>query len=177
MAAKQEPSSSKWSVCRKQGRWAGSSTGVMKFIRNLISMGLQRYKRNTAKTGKAPSKNRKGHAPLLLQATIHIRVCKNTVSDTRCQTSPDPDVRHAKTPDVRHAKTRVSDMPRPGCRTYPVRQSGKLASQRESISVKRGENVRTNSRKRQAAKQKTDKMIQPSVSFAILHFVIFSYSN
>ena len=54
-------------------------------------MGLQR---NTAKTGKAPSKNRKGHAPLLLQATIHIRVCKNTVSDTR-----------------------VSDMPRPGCRT------------------------------------------------------------
>ena len=74
-----------------------------------------------------------------------------------CQTYQDP--------DVRHAKTRVSDIPRPGCRTYPVRQSGKLASQRESISVKRGENVRTNSRKRQAAKQKTDKMIQPSVFF------------
>ena len=74
-----------------------------------------------------------------------------------CQTYQDP--------NVRHAKTRMSDMPRPGCRTYPVRQSGKLASQRESISVKRGENVRTNSRKRQAAKQKTDKMIQPSVFF------------
>ena len=82
-----------------------------------------------------------------------------------CQTYQDP--------DVRHAKTRVSDIPRPGCRTYPVRQSGKLASQRESISVKRGENVRTNSRKRQAAKQKTDKMIQPSVFF----FAIFAFCN
>ena len=40
-----------------------------------------------------------------------------------CQTYQDP--------DVRHAKTRVSDIPRPGCRTYPVRQSGKLASQRQ----------------------------------------------
>ena len=78
---------------------------------------------------------------------------------------PTPGCQTCRDPDVRHAKTRVSDIPRPGCRTYPVRQSGKLASQRESISVKRGENVRTNSRKRQAAKQKTDKMIQPSVFF------------
>ena len=29
-----------------------------------------------------------------------------------CQTYQDP--------DVRHTKTRVSDIPRPGCRTYPV---------------------------------------------------------
>ena len=137
---------------RKRGRWS------YLFFRGKIQ-------RNTAKTGKAPSKNRKGHAPLLLQATIHIRVCKNTVSDTRVSDIPRPGCQTCQDPDVRHAKTRVSDMPRPGCRTYPVRQSGKLASQRESISVKRGENVRTNSRKRQAAKQKTDKMIQPSVFF------------
>ena len=151
-------------------------------------MGLQRYKEILQKPEKHLLKTAKDMLRCFFRQLYIIRVCKNTVSDTRvsdiprpeCQTRQDPDVRHAKTrvsdmprpgcrtcqdPGVGHTKTRVSDIPRPGCRTYPVRQSGKLASQRESISVKRGENVRTNSRKRQAAKQKTDKMIQPSVFF------------
>ena len=46
-----------------------------------------------------------------------IRVCKNTVSDTRVSDIPRPECQTRQDPDVRHAKTRVSDMPRPGCRT------------------------------------------------------------
>ena len=128
-------------------------------------MGLQRYKEILQKPEKHLLKTAKDMLRCFFRQLYIIRVCKNTVSDTRVSDIPRPECQTRQDPDVRHAKTRVSDMPRPGCRTYPVRQSGKLASQRESISVKRGENVRTNSRKRQAAKQKTDKMIQPSVFF------------
>ena len=128
-------------------------------------MGLQRYKEILQKPEKHLLKTAKDMLRCFFRQLYIIRVCKNTVSDTRVSDIPRPECQTRQDPDVRHAKTRVSDIPRPGCRTYPVRQSGKLASQRESISVKRGENVRTNSRKRQAAKQKTDKMIQPSVFF------------
>ena len=128
-------------------------------------MGLPSYKEILQKPEKHLLKTAKDMLRCFFRQLYIIRVCKNTVSDTRVSDIPRPECQTRQDPDVRHAKTRVSDMPRPGCRTYPVRQSGKLASQRESISVKRGENVRTNSRKRQAAKQKTDKMIQPSVFF------------
>ena len=120
-------------------------------------MGLQRYKEILQKPEKHLLKTAKDMLRCFFRQLYISAYAKTPCLTPGCQTYQDP--------DVRHAKTRVSDIPRPGCRTYPVRQSGKLASQRESISVKRGENVRTNSRKRQAAKQKTDKMIQPSVFF------------
>jgi len=118
---------------------------------------LQRYKEILQKPEKHLLKTAKDMLRCFFRQLYISAYARTPCLTPGCQTYQDP--------DVRHAKTRVSDMPRPGCRTYPVRQSGKLASQRESISVKRGENVRTNSRKRQAAKQKTDKMIQPSVFF------------
>ena len=127
-------------------------------------MGLQRYKEILQKPEKHLLKTAKDMLRCFFRQLYISAYARTPCLTPGCQTYQDP--------DVRHTKTRVSDMPRPGCRTYqdpcrtyPVRQSGKLASQRESISVKRGENVRTNSRKRQAAKQKTDKMIQPSVFF------------
>ena len=128
-------------------------------------MGLQRYKEILQKPEKHLLKTAKEMLRCFFRQLYISAYARTPCLTPGCQTYQDP--------DVRHAKTRVSDIPRPGCRTYqdpgvghiPVRQSGKLASQRESISVKRGENVRTNSRKRQAAKQKTDKMIQPSVFF------------
>ena len=120
-------------------------------------MGLQRYKEILQKPEKHLLKTAKDMLRCFFRQLYISAYARTPCLTPGCQTYQDP--------DVRHAKTRMSDMPRPGCRTYPVRQSGKLASQRESISVKRGENVRTNSRKRQAAKQKTDKMIQPSVFF------------
>ena len=120
-------------------------------------MGLQRYKEILQKPEKHLLKTAKDMLRCFFRQLYISAYARTPCLTPGCQTYQDP--------DVRHAKTRVSDIPRPGCRTYPVRQSGKLASQRESISVKRGENVRTNSRKRQAAKQKTDKMIQPSVFF------------
>ena len=120
-------------------------------------MGLQRYKEILQKQEKHLLKTAKDILRCFFRQLYISAYARASCLTPGCQTYQDP--------DVRHAKTRVSDMPRPGCRTYPVRQSGKLASQRESISVKRDENVRTNSRKRQAAKQKTDKMIQPSVFF------------
>ena len=118
-------------------------------------MELQRYKEILQKPEKHLLKTAKDMLRCFFRQLYISAYARTPCLTPGCQTYQDP--------DVRHAKTRVSDIPRPGCRTYPVRQSGKLASQRESISVKRGENVRTNSRKRQAAKQKTDKMIQPSV--------------
>ena len=118
---------------------------------------LQRYKEILQKPEKHLLKTAKDMLRCFFRQLYISAYARTPCLTPGCQTYQDP--------DVRHAKTRVSDIPRPGCRTYPVRQSGKLASQRESISVKRGENVRTNSRKRQAAKQKTDKMIQPSVFF------------
>jgi|GEM_PF-1051369 len=121
------------------------------------NFGLQRYKEILQKPEKHLLKTAKDMLRCFFRQLYISAYAKTPCLTPGCQTYQDP--------DVRHAKTRVSDIPRPGCRTYPVRQSGKLASQRESISVKRGENVRTNSRKRQAAKQKTDKMIQPSVFF------------
>ena len=120
-------------------------------------MGLQRYKEILQKPEKHLLKTAKDMLRCFFRQLYISAYARTPCLTPGCQTYQDP--------DVRHAKTRVSDIPRPGCRTYPVRQSGKLASQRESISVKRGENVRTNSRKRQAAKQKTDKMIQSSVFF------------
>ena len=120
-------------------------------------MELQRYKEILQKPEKHLLKTAKDMLRWFFRQLYISAYARTPCLTPGCQTYQDP--------DVRHAKTRVSDIPRPGCRTYPVRQSGKLASQRESISVKRGENVRTNSRKRQAAKQKTDKMIQPSVFF------------
>ena len=120
-------------------------------------MELQRYKEILQKPEKHLLKTAKDMLRCFFRQLYISAYARTPCLTPGCQTYQDP--------DVRHAKTRVSDIPRPGCRTYPVRQSGKLASQRESISVKRGENVRTNSRKRQAAKQKTDKMIQPSVFF------------
>lgn len=143
-------------------------------------MGLQRYKEILQKPEKHLLKTAKDMLRCFFRQLYISAYARTLCLTPGCQTYQDPDVRHAKTrvsdmprpgcqtyqdPGVGHTKTRVSDISRPGCRTYPVRQSGKLASQRESISVKRGENVRTNSRKRQAAKQKTDKMIQPSVFF------------
>ena len=126
-------------------------------------MGLQRYKEILQKPEKHLLKTAKDMLRCFFRQLYISAYARTPCLTPGCQTYQDP--------DVRHAKTRVSDIPRPGCRTYPVRQSGKLASQRESISVKRGENVRTNSRKRQAAKQKTDKMIQSSVFFC--YFCIF----
>ena len=123
-------------------------------------MGLQRYKEILQKPEKHLLKTEKDMLRCFFRQLYISAYARTPCLTPGCQTYQDP--------DVRHAKTRVSDIPRPGCRTYPVRQSGKLASQRESISVKRGENVRTNSRKRQAAKQKTDKMIQPSVFFCYI---------
>ena len=123
-------------------------------------MGLQRYKEILQKPEKHLLKTAKDMLRCFFRQLYISAYARTPCLTPGCQTYQDP--------DVRHAKTRVSDIPRPGCRTYPVRQSGKLASQRESISVKRGENVRTNSRKRQAAKQKTDKMIQPSVFFCYI---------
>lgn len=123
-------------------------------------MGLQRYKEILQKPEKHLLKTAKDMLRCFFRQLYISAYARTPCLTPGCQTYQDP--------DVRHAKTRVSDIPRPGCRTYPVRQSGKLASQRESISVKRGENVRTNSRKRQAAKQKTDKMIQSSVFFCYI---------
>lgn len=123
-------------------------------------MELQRYKEILQKPEKHLLKTAKDMLRCFFRQLYISAYARTPCLTPGCQTYQDP--------DVRHAKTRVSDIPRPGCRTYPVRQSGKLASQRESISVKRGENVRTNSRKRQAAKQKTDKMIQPSVFFCYI---------
>ena len=120
-------------------------------------MELQRYKEILQKPEKHLLKTAKDMLRCFFRQLYISAYARTPCLTPGCQTYQDP--------DVRHAKTRVSDIPRPGCRTYPVRQSRRLASQRESISVKRGENVRTNSRKRQVAKQKTDKMIQPSVFF------------
>ena len=143
-------------------------------------MELQRYKEILQKPEKHLLKTAKDMLRCFFRQLYISAYARTPCLTPGCQTYQDPDVRHTKTrvsdiprpgcriyqdPGVRHTKTRVSDIPRPGCRTYPVRQSRRLASQRESISVKRGENVRTNSRKRQVAKQKTDKMIQPSVFF------------
>ena len=143
-------------------------------------MGLQRYKEILQKQEKHLLKTAKDILRCFFRQLYISAYARASCLTPGCQTYQDPDVRHAKTrvsdmprpgcrtcqdPGVGHAKTGVSEMRRPWCRTYPVRHSGKLASQRESISVKRDENVRTNSRKRQAAKQKTDKMIQPSVFF------------
>ena len=129
-------------------------------------MELQRYKEILQKPEKHLLKTAKDMLRCFFRQLYISAYARTPCLTPGCQTYQDP--------DVRHAKTRVSDIPRPGCRTYPVRQSGKLASQRESSSVKRGENVRTNSRKRQAAKQKTDKMIQPSVFFCYFCIV---YAN
>ena len=126
-------------------------------LHSFRNFGLQRYKEILQKPEKHLLKTAKDMLRCFFRQLYISAYARTPCLTPGCQTYQDP--------DVRHAKTRVSDIPRPGCRTYPVRQSGKLASQRESISVKRGENVRTNSRKRQAAKQKTDKMIQPSVFF------------
>lgn len=132
-------------------------------------MELQRYKEILQKPEKHLLKTAKDMLRCFFRQLYISAYARTPCLTPGCQTYQDP--------DVRHAKTRVSDIPRPGCRTYPVRQSGKLASQRESISVKRGENVRTNSRKRQAAKQKTDKMIQPSVFFCYFAFCNLQYSD
>lgn len=132
-------------------------------------MGLQRYKEILQKPEKHLLKTAKDMLRCFFRQLYISAYARTPCLTPGCQTYQDP--------DVRHAKTRMSDMPRPGCRTYPVRQSGKLASQRESISVKRGENVRTNSRKRQAAKQKTDKMIQPSVFFCYFAFCNLQIRN
>ena len=115
-------------------------------------MELQRYKEILQKPEKHLLKTAKDMLRCFFRQLYISAYARTPCLTPGCQTYQDP--------DVRHAKTRVSDIPRPGCRTYPVRQSGKLASQRESISVKRGENVRTNSRKRQAAKQKVVRMPQ-----------------
>ena len=138
-------------------------------------MELQRYKKKYCeKPEKHLLKTAKDTAPLfLLQATIHIRVCKNTIYLT-------PRVlRHSKTRMSGHAKTRVSDDTK--TRVSDIcRYANPVNSLRKgkAFLLKEAKTSGQNSRKRQAAKTKNrqnDTAIR--FLFAISAFCNLQYSD
>ena len=63
------------------------------------------------------------HVSVLFPSCVIFPVSLFLVSDTRVSDVPRPGCRTCRDPDVEHAETRVSYMSRPGCHTMPFRIS------------------------------------------------------
>ena len=63
------------------------------------------------------------HVSVLFPSCVISPVSLYLVSDTRVSCIPRPGCRTYRDPDVEHAETRMSDMPRPGCHAMPFRIS------------------------------------------------------
>ena len=63
------------------------------------------------------------HVSVLFPSCVISPVSLYLVSDTRVSCIPRPGCRTCRDPDVEHAETRMSDMSRPGCHAMPFRIS------------------------------------------------------
>ena len=63
------------------------------------------------------------HVSVLFPSCVISPVSLYLVSDTRVSNMPRPGCRTCRDPDVEHAETRMSDMSRPGCHAMPFRIS------------------------------------------------------